>query len=532
MSSWRDNPSPVADEEILEEYSADVVVVGLGFAGTAAARAAVESGVSVIGIEQMTREHYTCFGRDIGHINSRFLQSRGVPFVDPIDLFNEMMRRAYNRANPSLVMKFAQNCGSAFDWFTDMYGIDGLHDVRVAFWPEGAAKFKADKTHEYNGYHFWNGTAQFPDPRGWSGKPSLVDIVNSNFAAIERNGGTLLFGMEAVQPVLREGKMSGVICRAKDGTYVRVNAGKSIVLAAGGFGGNAEMYKELVSDCVPRIRMGRKGRGIQLGVWAGGQLESRPLPIMDGDIAMNGFTSFGILWLDRDGNRFCNENFGGPEIAGNAFEGKPEGTYYFVFDEHILEDLQWAFPAHQGFDESDPNLRKSLDYIIKTASENPKGVKEPIEFKGKGLPGSFDIRDFYSGNTPEELAENAGLEGKLAERFAGAIRRYNCLCENGRDDDFGKEPKLLRPLSGRLFLQKTRYSRENRVVLATVGGLVTDENQNVLNEINERIQGLYATGNCCGRRFGPLYTTPIAGVSISMAITLGREAGKSASQCD
>jgi len=42
------------------------------------------------------------------------------------------------------VMKFAQNCGSAFDWFTDMYGIDDLHDVHVAFWPEGAAKFKAD----------------------------------------------------------------------------------------------------------------------------------------------------------------------------------------------------------------------------------------------------------------------------------------------------------------------------------------------------------------------------------------------------
>ena len=35
------------------------------------------------------------------------------------------------------------------------------------------------------------------------------------------------------------------------------------------------------------------------------------------------------------------------------------------------------------------------------------------------------------------------------------------------------------------------------------------------------IPGLYATGNCCGRRFGVQYSTPIAGVSVGMAQTLG-----------
>ena len=62
--------------------------------------------------------------------------------------------------------------------------------------------------------------------------------------------------------------------------------------------------------------------------------------------------------------------------------------------------------------------------------------------------------------------------------------------------------------------------------LVTVGGLLTDEYQNVLNREREPIPGIYATGNCCGRRFGPQYSTPIAGVSIGMAITLGREVGR------
>lgn len=173
MGSWRDKPMPVPPEQVRETAECDLVVVGLGYAGTAALRAAAEEGAVGIGLEMRSREKYFSFGRDIGHINSGFLKSRGVPEVDPIDLYNEMMRRAGNRAEPSLIMQFAQNCGEAFDWFVDSYGVEGLKDVKVAFWPVGAEKFKQYSGADYSGYHFWNGTAQFPDPRGWPGGPTL-----------------------------------------------------------------------------------------------------------------------------------------------------------------------------------------------------------------------------------------------------------------------------------------------------------------------------------------------------------------------
>ena len=57
--------------------------------------------------------------------------------------------------------------------------------------------------------------------------------------------------------------------------------------------------------------------------------------------------------------------------------------------------------------------------------------------------------------------------------------------------------------------------------MVTVDGLWTDDNQNLAP-----IPGLYATGNCCGRRFGVQYSTPVSGVSIGIAWTLGRELGK------
>lgn len=62
-----------------------------------------------------------------------------------------MMRRAGNRAEPSLIMKFAQNCGEAFDWFVDSYGVEGLKDVKVAFLPDGAKKFKQSPGANYSG---------------------------------------------------------------------------------------------------------------------------------------------------------------------------------------------------------------------------------------------------------------------------------------------------------------------------------------------------------------------------------------------
>ena len=166
------------------------MIVGLGYAGTAAARAAAEAGAFVIALETMEREKYSTFGRDIGHINSAFLRSRDIPEVEPTELFDEWMRRAGNRADPELVMRFCRESGETFDWFTDMYGLEGLSDVHIAFCPEGGEKFRAARGAEaaINGYHFWYGTAGFPDPMGWPGGPTLTDCARANQAKAAARG--------------------------------------------------------------------------------------------------------------------------------------------------------------------------------------------------------------------------------------------------------------------------------------------------------------------------------------------------------
>lgn len=530
---WKIPPPPIEERLIAGERCADIIVAGLGYAGSAALRAAQEAGVSVIGLESQLEERYTLFGRDVGHINSRFLHSRGIPEVAPNDLFDEWMRRAGNRANPGLVRQFCNKSGEAFDWYTDMFGLEGLKAVHVAFWPEGADKFKAASLkgdNRINGYRFWYGTAEFPDPMGWPGTPTLPACAKANLEKAQAAGAKLLFGMQAVQPVMDEERVAGVIAADREGLLYRFRANKAVILAAGDFGGDSDMLRDLcpdIADVLPpggKLRsMGRKGDGIRIGVWAGGRLESRPIPTMGGNgLVPMGMCNFGSVWFDERGHRFCNEVFGGTELAG--FAGNQNGIREIlaVFDEHALEnELRWAVPAHGGFDSNIEGLAENLRTLTRYAYS---GGAQPYTAK---LRMPLGVQSAFYGSTPEELAINAGLEKETAAALCRSIRRYNEMACAGADIEFGRDPKTLDPLTGMLFLQRIKTDMLG-LVMVTGGGLLTDERQRVLGEDWKPVKGLYATGNCCGRRYGSQYSTPISGVSIGMAITLGREAGRMA----
>ena len=341
-------------------------------------------------------------------------------------------------------------------------------------------------------------------------------------------GAEIYFGIDAWQLLKTGDRVTGVIGKDREGNFHLYEASRGVILAAGDFGGNQEMFQDLVKDVQdlynpgdgsPKRGGGRTGRGIQLGVWAGGRLEAGAIPTMGGNFnahrGING--TFGMLWLDTKGKRYCNEVFGDPVITGMAGNQIPRGDFFNIVDSDIYDYLQWAVPAHEGYDNSSDPEGKKLQQIMDAALASGKEG-----FKSSGPAGTFRM---VGGRTMEELLDNAELTGELRENVKNSILRYDELGRKGIDEDFGKDSKLMKPLKWPVFIQFVRYDAR---ILCTVGGLLTDENQNVLGQDFEKIPGLYATGNCCGRRFGPQYSTPIAGVSIGIAITLGREVGKDA----
>ena len=128
----------------------------------------------------------------------------------------------------------------------------------------------------------------------------------------------------------------------------------------------------------------------------------------------------------------------------------------------------------------------------------------------------------YAANDYETLGGYLGYEGEALDNFVASIERYNELAEKGIDEDMGKPAQFLKAIK-----QPPFYGIHRHIGLSTIiHGVNVNKDMQALNADGEPIEGLYASGNTCGMRFGPEYITPIPGVSIGMCLTLGRELGK------
>lgn len=529
--AWRSPPEPIPEDKIEKTLEADVVVVGAGHSGVATARACAEAGLSVRVIETMVERNYWAYGIDFGHINSKFLRSKGVPPVDEIEFFNDWQLRSGNRSNPRLVMKFVKNCGSCFDWLMDALSPEQRENVQIRYWP-------APKKYSGNicGIKTWIGTATFPEAL-WHDK-GITEAVVASIERAKAHGAIFHFSTVAEQLEKEGNRVTAVIARERHGGYLRVRAGKGVVLAAGDFARNDEMMRDLCDELVTlapteehRITgLSRDGSGIKMGIWAGGRMVPGPIACMGGNTASPNsplFQATATLWLDGQNRRFCNEGFGDSEFTGIEAARIKTPRLVNLFDNKVEDILQRQPPIHGSLwvnNPEDPRMATAMEYIegAKKAGREGYAIKDPR------APAGTESPRLYAADSLEELADILGFSGELKQNMLDSVARYNEACRKGRDEDFGKDPSLLVPLdTAPYYAMLTDRSRGGTMgPMVTVDGLWTDDNQQVYDQNLDPIPGLYATGNCCGRRFGVQYSTPVAGVSIGIAWTLGRELGK------
>lgn len=520
--TWRTAPDPIADSEIRKTYETDVAIIGMGYAGLSCYRELAEQGKNVLIVEAMPRDSWWTVGHDIGHINSEYLKSHGVPEVDVVEFVNNWMMQTHGKSNPALVMSFAKNGGSAIDWWLDPVNPDTLAKTRIQFWPDN--EYTVHKLN--NGLHYYTGTLEWwenywADPasgeknNNTAGQLELKDLSWDNYNYVEANypNATALFGTKGVQLVQDDAKVTGLIAKDSDGNYIKIHAKNGVVLAGGGFGGN----KEMMNDLLPTISriftkdedffapFGRDGSTIQMGVWAGGRLE--------GDISTMNFDSMtvpdylpGPLWVDEKGQRFQNEAFAGPEINGFFMARAKRGNITSIYDSNYEPQILRGFPGHQAFEYDMPQVVDAMK----------------ANFEAARAAGAEGANGWYCADTIEQLAEYIGVEPSA---LCATVEQYNKVCAAGYDSDFAKDPRFLNAVAQAPFYAHVTTPSLG-FALVTTGGFVTTNDQQVLNEDYQPIEGLYASGNTCGMRFGPEYITPIPGVSIGMCLTLGRELGR------
>ena len=520
-TSWRTPPQAIDEALITNTYEADVAIIGFGYSGLAAFRTLAEAGKKVIAAESMPREKWWTYGHDFAHINSKWQKEHGFPEVDVVEFVNNFQVQTQNKANAYFTMQFARHSGETFDWFIQPVSEDILNRGRFAFYPEN--EYTIHRLN--NGFRYYGGTMQWwedwQNGIGMRNNGEGMELKNLSWANrdyMEANfpNAQVLYDTQACQLLKEEGKVMGFVAKQGD-EYIRVLAKDGVILAGGGFGANNEMCKDLLPHIARTFAsdekflgiMDRNGSAIQMGVWAGGRIET--------DIGSMNFDSSvipdyipGPLWVNEEGCRFQNEGFAGPELNGFYHARSSRGKMISVYDSTYDSQILRGFPGHQAFDYSDA-------HSVETMMENFAEARAQ-----KGTP---TRKGFVCADSVEELADAMGLTAEAKDNFLNTIARYNELCKQGVDEDYGKDPRFMNAIAEGPFYAHITEPKLG-FALCTVGAFVTTNKQQVVDANYKPIPGLYACGNCCGRRFGTAYITPMPGMSIGMAVTLGRELGK------
>ncbi|BDU06322.1 FAD-binding protein [Nocardia cyriacigeorgica] len=299
------------------------------------------------------------------------------------------------------------------------------------------------------------------------------------------------------------GAVVGVVAE-RDGREVRIRARKGVLLATGGFEYNQAMRKQYLPeggrDNFSAASADNTGDGIVAGERVGAAVD-----LMDDAWWMPSFQRpDGInqvlvsersiprsIIVDRAGKRFTNE-----------------ASPYVTF---VHAQLAGGHePAWLIFDTKAKN-RYPIGGIM-------PGQKFPKTWLDSGL-----IR---TAGTVEELA--AAIEAP-AESLRETMRRFNDFARAGHDADFGRgasaydnyygDPTLPQPALD--VLDKAPYYalRVRIGDLGTKGGLVYNENAQVLRADGSVIEGLYAAGNTSAAVMGNDYAG--AGATIGPAMVFG-----------
>lgn len=505
--SFMTAPEPIADSEIIDTIDTQVLVIGAGYSGLAAALSAKDEGLEVLIAEKTTSAQGR--GAGTGVINSTYAVNHDAAVTDKPSAAFRWSQTCGNRINENLVGMFFEESGPAMDWLLEKA-------------EQGGYKLKID---------LWDGYSRnplLPDEAGYhmlsldEGASGVADFDQTKFFTVEllakladAAGIDFMFESPAEQLVKEGDKVIGAVLKTADG-YKKVVASKGVVLATGDIAGDEEMldYYCPVAKKAQAIYTpvgANTGDGHKMALWAGGAMQEAPFPPMlhpqrYADKSSNELEG-PFLYVNPQGERFFNEGTWVQPRSLQIMMNTEEGIAYSVFDANWPADLMSSFPYGGGMFWDSFRYKESSTYA------------DTITYYQKSLQENIEAGTAFEANTIEELAEKMGVP---AEQFKKTVERYNGLCEKKDDTDFHKRSELLYPLK-----QGPFYANSvGACLLVVVGGAKVDENLQVLSTDGNPIEGLYAVGNVSGDLYAVDYPINVPGCSHGRCLTWGYIVGK------
>ncbi len=334
-------------------------------------------------------------------------------------------------------------------------------------------------------------------------QPGNQVLMEALAAQAEKDGAVFHYSTPAVQLAQDEsGAVTGVVGKASDGSYIKVNANKGVILAAGDYMNNESLlnrYNGDVIDWQPDL-INHTGDGHILGALAGGRIAPGPHPRQIHSLFSDDrvFLATPILSLDPEGNRFMNE-----EVVMTDWNTVMKYCYPADMKKHLYRFLDSAV------EEKFPGVA-----TVEDVEALVQGTIEGGGERGSGLGVGLAT---YKGDTLEELLYNMGIDDP--QPFLDGIARYNELCASGADTDFGKNPAYMKAVDTPPF-----YGIINNpeTLSANNGGLLVDEHYQVIDAEGNPIPGLFSAGVNGGDVCGGINWHMPAGSSNGHCFNAGR----------
>lgn len=483
-----------------ETLEADIVVVGTGGAGTAAALTAAEAGKDVVVIEKNDFVGgNTKLSSGFFAVETELQKEAGVETtVD--EAVTQLLEFNSYLSNGPLTRNIVASSAETVAWLQEE-GMEMYLQEETTQFAHGDDAYKARSYHKY------------------------VD-TETGFSAIydklEDLGATIIMNTSLTELQYEENKVTGIIAEKEDGGVLTVNA-KASIICTGGFGANTDKVNELMGTTeMQSLGVANNGEGLASMVEAGAtDIDGTPLlhaaQLAEGEVKQDsagenlaGYSSSSLtqllmsplLWVNPQGVRFVNEDvvYDTAYWANAAYSAG--GKYYIIVDEATLEDYT-----------------NGTDMLLSQSGPGPNTDKADfIELANQAIEGGTA----FKGDSLSDLANEVGFD---EEKFADTISRYNQLIEDKEDTDYQKDAASMKySVSEGPF-----YAFDCRAVyLGTVGGVKVSESLEVLNKDAQPIEGLYTGGANAGGYYEGNGYPPYEGLASGFSWTSGRIAGQTA----
>lgn len=362
------------------EKKADVLVIGAGNAGLAAAVSAAEQGRTVIVLEKNESLGLNMHS-DRGLFGSAY-SPEGKPIPgDSLELhFEDTMRGGGQASDPALVRAFVAEAAKTLPWLKSL----GMEFQPV---PINSASVRA---------------------RCW--QPAWVGYTEILYRKAKALGVRIAYGETLAALATEDGRVIGAVTRAKDGSVRRWRAANGVIIASGGFAANSKLVEQyapqlkgLPSDNQP----GATGEALEIARSIGAgltgmdaiQCVARP----PGKLANQGYLHLDasrFIYIDSRGQRFIRETAPRDAVT-REFLARGDAPVYELADNEAV-----------------------LSYQIDIQKDLWKEVQTGVAVKA---------------NTAEDLARKLGIDPASIQKTLSAYNRG----ADTKKDAFGKPASAL-----------------------------------------------------------------------------------------